>query len=55
MSAEDGIAEADLDGLLEHIDVEVLRTDHQIDYQIDRVAVRVSLIESGEESLRLPP
>ena len=52
MLSDEVFDEGQLSDLIDFIDERFLRTDHQVDYQIDLVARTRGVVESGEESLR---
>lgn len=54
MVHEEVLQEAHLHSLVDFAAIQLLGTDDQVDYQVELVRSTVILVESGEESLRIP-
>lgn len=54
MVHEEALQETHLHSLVEFVSTHLLGTDDQVDFQVELVRRTVTLVESGEESLRIP-
>jgi hypothetical protein len=54
MVHEEVLQEAQLHSLVDYAAAQLLGTDDQVDFQVELVRSKLTLVESGEESLRIP-